>query len=86
MDDEDCQALPAPSVELWGFSAGVEGSGPLGGVSRFGKDPCLDHLFAFAFVLVLERSTLLPFSPEARVETELRDGARALASGVLGAE
>jgi hypothetical protein len=59
---------------------GTAGGGPLGGVSLLGSDPCLDH--RFVFVLELDRSILLPLSPDAKIETDRSDGARALCSGV----
>ena len=58
----------------------MAGGGPLGGVRRLGSDPCLDH--RFVFVLELDRSILLPLSPDAKVETDRSDGARVLCSGV----
>ena len=77
--------FPSSGEYGWSFCiredcpVGASGNGPLGGVDLFGKDPCLDH--RFVFVLEFERSLPLPLSPEAKVESEWRDGVRAF-SGV----
>jgi hypothetical protein len=50
---------------------GAEGGGPLGGLNILGIVTCLDRLLESR-----EGRSTLPFSPEAKVDTECKDGAR----------
>lgn len=87
-------AEPEPcSAEAYGWTPracscfGTAGGGSDGGVKRLGRIPCLDHRRALLipelrFVLVLDRSTLIAFSPDPYVDTDCSDGARGRCSGV----
>ena len=66
---------------------GTAGGGSLGGVNRFGRTPWRDQRLALLvpelrFVLKLALSTLRLLSLEASVETDCREDARGLCSGV----